>query len=85
WNIGDWSSTLQLTRYGKIPNGAGTGYLTPTVLANLSITYQANKKTSVGVIVNNLQDFVKKDYTGGWPYYPVGSYTPYGRQAWLEL
>ncbi|KIA81231.1 TonB-dependent receptor [Chromobacterium piscinae] len=85
WNIGDWSSTLQLTRYGKIPNGAGTGYLTPTVLANLSVTYQLNKKTSVGLIVNNLQDFVKKDYTGGWPYYPVGSYTPYGRQAWLEL
>ncbi|ATP27770.1 TonB-dependent receptor [Chromobacterium violaceum] len=85
WNIGDWSSTLLLTRYGKIPNGAGTGYLTPTVLANLSVTYQASKKTSIGVIVNNLQDFIKKDYTGGWPYYPVGSYTPYGRQAWLEL
>ncbi|MCD5330377.1 TonB-dependent receptor plug domain-containing protein [Chromobacterium piscinae] len=85
WNIGDWSSTLLLTRYGKIPNGAGTGYLTPTVLANLSVTRQLNKKTSVGLIVNNVQDFLKKDYTGGWPYYPVGSYAPYGRQAWLEL
>ncbi|WP_196782568.1 TonB-dependent receptor plug domain-containing protein [Chromobacterium paludis] len=85
WSRGDWTSTLLLTRYGKIPNGAGTGYLTPTVLANFSATYQANKQTSVGLIVNNVQDFIKKDDSGGWPYYPVGSYKPYGRQVWLEL
>ncbi|UTH75041.1 TonB-dependent siderophore receptor [Chromobacterium sp. IIBBL 290-4] len=85
WNIGNWSSTLQLTRYGKIPNAAGTGYLTPSVLANASVTYQWSKQTSLGLIVNNLQDFIKKDYSGGWGYYPTGSYSPYGRQAWLEL
>ncbi|MDB9687795.1 hypothetical protein OPU64_13120, partial [Acinetobacter baumannii] len=23
--------------------------------------------------------------TGGWPYYPIGSYSPFGRQGWLEF
>ncbi|OWY39170.1 TonB-dependent receptor [Xenophilus sp. AP218F] len=85
WSIGNWSSTLLLTRYGKIPNGAGTGYLSPSVLANASLAYQISKKTQVSVIVNNVQDFIKQDDSGGWPYYPVGSYSPYGRQAWLEI
>ncbi|WP_434630105.1 TonB-dependent receptor plug domain-containing protein [Chromobacterium sp. CV08] len=85
WNIGNWSSTLLLTRYGKIPNGAGNGYLTPSVLANLSVGYQFDKKTSVSLIINNLQDFVKRDDSGGWPYYPVGNYSPYGRQGWVEI
>ncbi|KUM04671.1 TonB-dependent receptor [Chromobacterium sp. F49] len=85
WSIGNWSSTLQLTRYGKVPNNAQTGYLTPTILANLSLGYQLSKQTSLGLIVNNLQDFIKKDYSDGAPYYPVGTYLPYGRQAWLEL
>ncbi|POZ62112.1 TonB-dependent receptor plug domain-containing protein [Chromobacterium alticapitis] len=85
WHIGDWTSTLLLTRYGKIPNSAGTGYLTPTVLANLNLSYLLSKQTTASLIVNNVQDFIKKDYSGGWPYYPVGSYKPYGRQAWLEV
>ena len=28
---------------------------------------------------------VKEDPSFGWPYYPVGNYSPYGRQYWLEL
>ncbi|WP_083370138.1 TonB-dependent receptor plug domain-containing protein [Chromobacterium sphagni] len=85
WNIGNWSSTLQLTRYGKVPNNAENGYLTPTILANLSVGYQLSKQTSLSLIVNNLQDFIKKDYSEGSPFYPVGTYPPYGRQVWLEL
>ena len=85
WNIGPWSSTLQLTRYGKIPNREQTGYITPTILANASVYYQLSRQTSLGLIINNVQDFFKKDYSSAWPYYPVGSYAPYGRQAWLEL
>ncbi|MGR2679994.1 TonB-dependent receptor plug domain-containing protein [Chromobacterium haemolyticum] len=85
WDIGPWSSTVLLTRYGKIPKASGNGNLTPTVLANFSTQYQWNKRTSVGLIVNNVLDTIKRDDTSGWPYYPVGSYLPYGRQWWVEL
>jgi iron complex outermembrane recepter protein len=39
----------------------------------------------VTLIVNNLADSVRKDDSGGWPYYPVGYYLPHGRQFWLEF
>lgn len=41
--------------------------------------------SAVRVIVNNLFDTVTDDPSFGWPYYPVGNYTPYGRQYWLEM
>nr|WP_174506185.1 TonB-dependent receptor [Acinetobacter sp. Marseille-Q1620] len=85
WNIDNFSSTVLLNRLGKVSNGDQTAYLTPTYYVNWSGTYQVNPKTSVSVIVNNLFDKVKHDYTGGWPYYPVGTHSPFGRQAWLEL
>ncbi|MBI3231383.1 MAG: TonB-dependent receptor, partial [Burkholderiales bacterium] len=85
WQKGDWSNTLTLTRYGKIPNGAGDAYLSPTVLANWSTVYKATKNLTLSVIINNVFDKVKFDKTGGWPNYPVGSYSPIGRQTWLEL
>ena len=42
---------------------------------------------SVGVIVNNLRDSrpPADRNGGGWPFYPVGNYDPYGRQYWLQL
>lgn len=85
WNLGSWSSTVLLNRYGKIPNGEQTSYLRPTYLVNWSGAYQISPKASVSLIVNNLFDRVKRDDSGGWPYYPVGVYSPYGRQGWLEF
>ncbi|MBC3910637.1 TonB-dependent receptor plug domain-containing protein [Undibacterium umbellatum] len=85
WNKGDWSNTLTVTRYGKIPNGSGKYYLSPTGLANWSTVYQANKNLSVSVIINNVFNKIKYDYSGGWPNYPVGSFSPTGRQGWLEV
>jgi len=85
WNAGDWSNTLFLQRYGKVPNGAGTAFLSPTTLANASVVYRLNRRATVSVAVNNLFNKVKADTSGGWPYYPVGNYSPAGRQGWVEL
>lgn len=85
WNVGDWSNTVLLRRYGKIPRGDGKDWLTPTTLVNASLVYKLSKATTVSLAVNNVLDRIKRDDTGGWPYYPVGSYSPAGRQVWLEL
>ncbi|MBB5605773.1 MULTISPECIES: TonB-dependent siderophore receptor [unclassified Janthinobacterium] len=85
WSAGKWSNTLLVSRYGKIPNGAGTAYLTPTALANISTVYQINDRATISLIVNNVLDTIKRDDSGGWPYYPVGSYSPQGRQGWVEF
>lgn len=85
WNLGDWASTVLVNRYGKIPNGNQTAYLSPTYLVNWSGSYQITANASASIIINNLFDKVKRDDTGGWPYYPVGSYSPFGRQGWLEF
>jgi len=85
WNQGAWSNTLFLQRYGKVPNGAGDAYLTPTTLVNASVVYRLNERATVSVSVNNLFNKVKSDVSGGWPYYPVGNYSPVGRQGWVEV
>ena len=85
WNQEKWSNTLFLQRYSKVPNSAGEAYLTPTTLVNASLVYRINPRTTVSVAVNNLFNKVKSDTSGGWPYYPVGNYSPVGRQGWVEL
>ncbi|MBV7538631.1 TonB-dependent receptor [Duganella sp. sic0402] len=85
WNYGKWTNTLFLQRYGKVPNGAGTAFLTPTTLVNGSVVYRLNERATLSVAVNNLFNKVKADTSDGWPYYPVGTYSPVGRQAWVEL
>ncbi|MGK5029300.1 TonB-dependent receptor plug domain-containing protein [Janthinobacterium sp. MDT1-19] len=85
WSAGDWSNTLLVSRYSKIPNAAGKGYLTPTALANISTVYRINDRATLSLIVNNVFDKIKRDDSGGWPYYPVGSYSPQGRQGWVEF
>jgi iron complex outermembrane receptor protein len=86
WSYGaQWSSDLQVTRYGKIPNAAQEAFLPPESLVNLSTHYEFNKNGSVGLIVNNVFDTVKNDPSFGWPFYPVGNYLPYGRQYWLDF
>ena len=85
WNKGDWSNTVFLQRYGKVPNAASDAYLTPTVLVNASVVYRFDERTTVSVSVNNLFNKVKQDGSDGWPYYPIGNYSPVGRQGWLEV
>jgi len=85
WNQGDWSNTLFVQRYGKVPNQAGDAFLTPTTLVNASVVYQLNKRTTLSASVNNLFNKIKQDDSAGWPYYAVGNYSPLGRQGWLEL
>ena len=85
WSAGDWSNTLLVSRYGKVPNSAGTAYLTPTALANISTVYRISDRASLSVIVNNVFDKIKRDSSGGWPYYPIGNYSPVGRQGWIEF
>lgn len=85
WSRREWASTVTVTRYGSIVNQAQTGYLAPTSLANLSVSYRLNSVGSISVIVNNVFDTIKKDNSVGWPFYPVGYYLPYGREEWLEF
>ncbi|CDG85620.1 TonB-dependent receptor plug domain-containing protein [Janthinobacterium agaricidamnosum] len=85
WSRGDWSNTLTVTRYGKVSNAGQTGYLTPTGLANFSTVYKVTPQTTLSLIVNNLLDTIKNDTSDGWPNYRIGSYSPLGRQVWLEL
>ncbi|MFC4161657.1 TonB-dependent receptor [Chitinimonas lacunae] len=84
WSREAWRSSLTFNRYGRIPNGDGSAYLSPTWLTNASVGHQINKRASVSLTINNLFDTVKYDGRGGWPFYPVGNYTPYGRQIWLS-
>ncbi|GAB2862579.1 TonB-dependent receptor [Pseudoduganella ginsengisoli] len=85
WTAGRWTNTLSATRYGKIPNSAGTAYLSPTTLANWSAVYRYNERLTLSAIVNNVFNKIKRDDTGGWPYYPVGNYSPVGRIGWVEV
>lgn len=85
WSLRKWASQVTVTRYGSIVNQAQTGYLTPTSLANLSVSYRFVEAGSVSLIVNNVFDTIKKDPSAGWPFYPVGYYLPYGREEWLEF
>ena len=84
WSLKNWSSTVEVDRYGSIINQAQTAFLTPTAFVNLSAQYRLGNAT-IGLIVQNLLDTFKHDASAGWPYYPVGYYLPYGREAWLQF
>ena len=84
WSLHNVSSTVEVDRYGSIINQAETAYLTPTSLVNWSAQYRLGNAT-VAVIIHNLFDTIKQDPSAGWPYYPVGYYSPYGREGWLEF
>lgn len=84
WSLDNVSATVEADRYGQIINEAQTGWLTPTILVNLSAQYKAGNATFM-VIVDNLFDTQKLDSSFGWPNYAVGYYLSYGRQGWFEL
>ncbi len=85
WLLNKWTNTVQVTRYGSLPNANQTSRISPFALVNYSVNYQITPAASVSLIVNNVFNSVKQDSSAGWPFYPVGNYNPYGREGWLEF
>ena len=87
WSISDWTATVYGIRYGSLPKTDGSGRIAPYMTYNASVYRRLNDNASVGLIVNNLRDSrpPADKNGGGWPFYPVGNYDPYGRQLWLEF
>ncbi|MGH8121146.1 MAG: TonB-dependent receptor plug domain-containing protein [Rudaea sp.] len=87
WNIGNWSTTLYGQRYGKIPNYAQTGNLSPWMLYNASVKYNFDSDAAIQLTSNNI--FNSKppvDKTASaFPYYNTYNYNPYGRAVWAEF
>ncbi len=84
WNRNDWSASLTGERSGKLPD-ADTGWIQPQWLFNSSAGFRFDKNSQITLIVNNLANKTVRDNSGGWPFYPVGNYSPHGRQAWIEF
>ncbi len=84
WTVGDWSSTATLTRNGRIPD-SDAGWIKPATLLNLSTRYRLSPRSSLSLILNNVGNRLPRDEAGGWPFYPVGYYSPHGRQGWIEF
>ncbi|MGM9514808.1 TonB-dependent receptor plug domain-containing protein [Roseateles sp. DB2] len=85
WKRGAWSATLSGNRNGRIPASATDQWIAPQWLFNASASLEWDRRTTVGLIVNNLRGTVRKDPGAAWPYYPVGYYLPHGRQVWVTL
>jgi outer membrane receptor protein involved in Fe transport len=87
WSIDRWDTTLYGLRYGSLPKSDGSGRIAPYALYNGSVRYRFSDAGSLAFIVNNLRNShpPADKNGGGWPFYPVGNYDPYGRQFWLEL
>ncbi|MGA6182208.1 TonB-dependent receptor [Stenotrophomonas sp. NPDC077421] len=87
WAINDWTATLYGMRYGSLPKTDGSGRIAPYMTYNASLYRRLNDNATLGLIVNNLRDSrpPADRNGGGWPFYPVGNYDPYGRQLWLEF
>ncbi|UXH78435.1 TonB-dependent receptor plug domain-containing protein [Roseateles amylovorans] len=85
WQVGAWTHALAAQRNGKIAREDREGWLGPYWNVNASTAWQVDRRTSVGLTVNNLFDKVRRDPSATWPFYPVGYYLPYGRQAWIEV
>jgi iron complex outermembrane receptor protein len=84
WTAQPWSATVTATRTGKIPD-SDTGWVPATTLFNFSASHELSKHTSVTLILNNVFNTTRRDDAGGWPFYPVGYYSPHGRQGWVEF
>lgn len=86
WTVGPWSTSLTALRYGSLPKSDGSGRIAPYTRYNGSVAYKFNDRSSLSLIVNNLRNSRPPEDKsgGGWPFYPVGNYDPYGRQFWLE-
>ena len=100
WDIGNWTTTLHGTRYGKTPNyaeqsgtdpinGVEPGKIDPYYLFNLNLNFQLTDNSDLALTVNNIEDKgppQDKSYSGttAYPYYNIFNFNGYGRAFWLE-
>lgn len=85
WSLGDWSATLNGTRYGGVPRNDGEARRKPYTLVNGSVGYDFNERAHLSLIVNNLRNSLPVDKSAGWPNYSSAWYDIYGRQWWLQF
>lgn len=84
WRLGAFDTVLAASRFGRLPD-SDTGWVKPQWLFNLSGSFELSPASRISVIVNNVAGKVVRDNSGGWPFYPVGYYSPHGRQGWVEF
>jgi outer membrane receptor protein involved in Fe transport len=91
WAVGNWTSTLYGTLYGKNSNYLGTGLVGQWAQFNGSVQYDFGDKNSVLFTVNNIGNRAPPTDTSVGPgsqypppYYNGYVYNGYGRIYWLE-
>jgi iron complex outermembrane recepter protein len=85
WAGAGWTANVFHTRYGSLPNFAGTGRVGPYTLYNVNVSKQFTDNLTAGLLVNNVfNNFGPRDPT--WTTYPYfyGGYSPVGREASLQ-
>jgi outer membrane receptor protein involved in Fe transport len=85
WGLGDWSATVDGTRYGRVPLNDVSGLRSSYMLFNGSVGYDLTDRAHLSLIVNNLRNSSPVDKSGGWPNYTAGWYDAYGRQWWVQF
>lgn len=85
WQNGDWSATLDGTRYGGVPENSGERRRRPYTLVNGSVGYRLSERADVLVSVNNLRNSSPVDKSAGWPNYSSAWYDAFGRQYWVQF
>jgi outer membrane receptor protein involved in Fe transport len=84
---GDFTTTLQGQRLGRLPNYDETAYIEPTTTFNLSAQYKITDHVQVSGTVTNLFDTspnVDPTY-GSYPYYDISWFDGVGRSFYLQL
>ena len=74
-------------RYGKTWNLAGTDKVSPWMVYNASVEWQATDDLALSLRVNNILNNrpPKDDTYNSYPYYNVYNYNPFGRLVMLEV
>jgi outer membrane receptor protein involved in Fe transport len=87
WEKDDWNATLFGVRYGKTWNLAGTDKVSPWMVYNASVEWQATDDLALSLRVNNILNNrpPKDDTYTSYPYYNVYNYNPFGRLVMLEV
>ena len=92
WAVGNWTSTVYGTLYGRATNYLGTGTAGRWAQFNGSVQYNIGTNSYVTLIINNIANRrppVDASFAGGNysppPYYNVYVYNGYGRAFWLEF
>ena len=85
WSLGNWSATIDGTRWGRIPKNDYSGLRSAYTLFNGSLGYDIGDRAHVMLAVNNLRNSSPVDKSAGWPNYSAGWYDAYGRQWWLQF